>query len=67
MRYCALCNNPLSRWAEWKSGDVFYCSEFCADAGPDTIAFRAQEIAAAGAQLSSELSAPRTRLSPRSR
>jgi hypothetical protein len=68
VRHCAFCNNPLSRWAEWKSDDgLFYCSEFCADAGPDIVASRVRELAvAAGGQLSND-SNPRTRLSPRSR
>ena len=34
MHNCAFCRNPLRPLAEWKGNDgLFYCSEFCADAG----------------------------------
>jgi len=37
MHNCAVCNNPLGPWTEWKGDDGrFYCSEFCADAGSST-------------------------------
>jgi hypothetical protein len=42
MHNCAFCKNPLRPLAEWKGNDgLFYCSEFCADAG-ETRATRLQ-------------------------
>ena len=66
MRCCVSCNRLLSRWAEWKGGDdLFYCSEFCADAAPDAlIAPRVRELAAADAQPDGDLSKRKSRRSP---